>query len=465
MASFTIIMFGIALLTNGTCDEGDSISHYLLARYAFAHPENFFNHWAKPFYVLMMSPFAQFGFIGVKLFNTLLSCVSVSFTYLIARELKYKWALFVFAVALFFRYFLDVTFSGLTEPLCNVMITIALYLALKKKYLWAALIMSFIPFVRSEGLFLCFAFGLFLLAMNQWKYLPALLIGHIVYSIAGYPLHKDLLWVFSRIPYARYTSHYGHGSWLYYFEQMPVIAGVVNSILLSFGIILTFFSFLFTSDTIKQKCFFSWNILFIGIFLLFFIMHASFWALGIFGSFGMIRVFIAIASIMMLIILSAIEQIDIILSKWISWHRPFVIVTVLTLSSLFALGPSPYAYSHSDFELHTDQIIDIEAADFIKLHYPQYNNYHLFFDASYFGEILNVDVFNNTKVQSIDQVSYGANYPNKSIVIWDDWYSDFEHGLHLEALRNNKSLTEIKTFEKPKPRGEPRRVVLFVKDN
>ena len=67
IATLTIIFF------DGTGDSGDSIHHYQFAKLAPLHPELFFNHWAKPLYVLLASPFAQFTFIGVKIFNSIVS--------------------------------------------------------------------------------------------------------------------------------------------------------------------------------------------------------------------------------------------------------------------------------------------------------------------------------------------------------------------------------------------------------
>ena len=75
IAVLTIIFF------NGTGDAGDSIYHYLFAKYAPIHPELFFYHWAKPVYVLLASPFAQFGFTGIKIFNALVSLTTIFLTY------------------------------------------------------------------------------------------------------------------------------------------------------------------------------------------------------------------------------------------------------------------------------------------------------------------------------------------------------------------------------------------------
>jgi len=82
--SFTIIaiiLISLAIILDGTGGGGDSVFHYMYSKYAIEHPENFFNHWAKPVYTMLSCPFAQFGFIGIKLFNVLMSLISAYFTY------------------------------------------------------------------------------------------------------------------------------------------------------------------------------------------------------------------------------------------------------------------------------------------------------------------------------------------------------------------------------------------------
>ena len=76
------------LFFNGTGDEGDSVHHYLFARYAPLHPALFMDHWAKPLYVLLACPFAQFGFVGAKIFNVLAMMGAMWFTYLTAQALR-----------------------------------------------------------------------------------------------------------------------------------------------------------------------------------------------------------------------------------------------------------------------------------------------------------------------------------------------------------------------------------------
>jgi len=78
------------LLANGIGGEEDSIYHYMFARYAPEHPKLFFDHWAKPLYVLLAAPFAQIGFVGIKIFNTLNALLCFLFCWQSARLFPLK---------------------------------------------------------------------------------------------------------------------------------------------------------------------------------------------------------------------------------------------------------------------------------------------------------------------------------------------------------------------------------------
>src|ERR1017187_8761669 len=108
-ANFDVIFTGILFLSlcllgifiNTTGDSGDSILHFLYSKYSFVHHELFFHHWAKPFFVLLSSPFSQVGFKGIIVFNCLLASLTCLFTYRTAKSLNLKHAWFVFLFILF----------------------------------------------------------------------------------------------------------------------------------------------------------------------------------------------------------------------------------------------------------------------------------------------------------------------------------------------------------------------------
>ena len=53
------------------------------------------------------------------------------------------------------------TFSGLTEPLFALILIIGTYLCAKEKHASASILISFLPFVRSEGLIILGVFGFY----------------------------------------------------------------------------------------------------------------------------------------------------------------------------------------------------------------------------------------------------------------------------------------------------------------
>src|ERR1700728_3494281 len=115
-ASFLLLIIFIFLFP-GTIDSGDSVMHYLFARFAINHPASFLDSWAKPLYVLLATPLTQLGFKGIKLFNSLNTIISMSAAYLIAKRLNIKNSWLVPVLLLLAPMNFALSFSGLTEPL------------------------------------------------------------------------------------------------------------------------------------------------------------------------------------------------------------------------------------------------------------------------------------------------------------------------------------------------------------
>jgi hypothetical protein len=149
---YTLIATFIIFFFDGTGDSGDSVHHYQFAKFAPLHPELFFNHWAKPVYVLLACPFAQFGFIGVKIFNTIVTLLTIFFTFKITQKLNISNAIIGSIIFIFSPLCFVLTFSGLTEPLFALFISIGLYALLVEKPLISCLLISFLPFSIADCL-------------------------------------------------------------------------------------------------------------------------------------------------------------------------------------------------------------------------------------------------------------------------------------------------------------------------
>lgn len=115
--AYIIIGVLTIMFFQGTGDSGDSIAHFLHAKYALKHPHLFFSHWGKSIFTLLSFPFAQFGFAGMKVFNLLVSLATMALTYQTARHLKYPNYALIGLLWLFAPLVFVLTFSGLTEPL------------------------------------------------------------------------------------------------------------------------------------------------------------------------------------------------------------------------------------------------------------------------------------------------------------------------------------------------------------
>ncbi len=429
ISSFTIYFF------DGTGDAGDSINHYLYAKYAPQHPELFFNHWAKPLYVFLVSPFAQFGFIGVKIFNAIVSFFTLFFTFKSIQKLHINNPIIGAIILLFSPLFFVLTFSGLTEPLFALFISIGLYTLLSDRYILSCLFISFLPFIRSEGLIIIAIFSLYLLLKKQWRFIPLLLVGHVVYMISGYFVYEDFFWVFNKIPYARLSSTYGNGELFHFVKQLIYVVGVPIYILFWFGVVSVIW------NSIKKRLSLDLQILvFLGFFS-FFIAHTLFWYFGIFNSMGLKRVLIGVAPLLSIIALIGFNFITDDLFK--SKRTPKLILQGLLILYILLF---PFTSNHAainferDLELSKDQQLAIQIGDFIAQNRNSSQRY--IYDHPYLSEVLKIDPFDNNKRMALTN-NFMANINPGDIIIWENWFAVVEYGVTKETLDNNKELINL----------------------
>lgn len=446
-----ILIFSV----KGTGDEGDSILHYLFARYAPAHPELFFHHWAKPLFVLVASPFAHFGFSAMKFFNLALSSAALWLTFLIARKLKIKYAVLAVLFCMFSPMLMVLSLSGLTEPLFAFVLGLCILFYLNQKILAAVILVSFLPFVRSEGLIICGVFGFLLLLEKRFFLLPLLLVGHLVYGIAGYSTHHSFLWIITQIPYARLNSVYGKGTWEHFFLKTPFVTGYPLYGLLIAGVAVLLFR-------IFRKNYWTENlreiILIYGCFLSFFFAHVVFWALGIFNSFGVLRVLIGVLPLMAIIMLRGISMLDILPNQKI---KQWILIPLLALIIIFPFTKNNCAWHFDEqFTLSDGEKLITQAVDFMKKNYPDYRNSVFYYDADYVSVLLDIDRFDKNVSRMVWE-NWGAPHTKQEFVFWDDWFSQHEMNLDLNTVGSNLHYEQLQEFTLTGRDGNHRRLVLF----
>ncbi|MDP4686560.1 MAG: hypothetical protein NWS53_06650 [Salibacteraceae bacterium] len=442
LAVYAVIALLIIILFDGTGDAGDSVLHYLFAKSAPSHPELFFNHWAKPIFTLFASPFAQFGFVGIKIFNAITIGFSIYFTIKSAELLGLKKSWLSGAFIMLSPMALALTFSGLTEPLAATFVSAALFLSLKNRFLLAAIIVSFIPFIRSEGLIIAGVFGFYLLLKKQWKYIPALLVGHLVYSIAGFPFYDDFLWIFTKIPYSKLSSTYGEGAWNHFIQQLLYVVGIPIYALFWIGTLAAIIY------QFKKKITLEFSIQVVLGAWVFIAAHSVFWTLGIFNSMGLIRVLIAVIPCIVLISLYGFNTIIELIPVRLSWLKTGLSSVVLIYIVVFPFTSNPAAFHwKKQFKLLPDQEAAQALAEHIKK--TDLSDKSFVYAHPYLSEVLALDHFDTAQVQQLNAEKLNQLRENE-IVIWDNWFSVVELGLTKEFMNEQTQLKRIEEFKTPK---------------
>lgn len=303
----------LAFITQNTYDTGDSIQHYLFSRYAPAHPLLFLDSWAKPLFVLLTVLPAQAGFVGMMLFQCLVAALSAHLAFRVAVQLRVPlpWLAVPFTYAAP-DYFL-MQFSGLTEPLFGLVLVGGVALAVHQRVGWAALVISWLPFVRAEGFVLIIVWVVYLLVSGNKRWLLMLAVGFCVYSVVGWLVLDELGWVFGRNAYGHDQASYGHGQWLDYLLHLQGWLGWALLPLFVAGMVWAAVVWLRPAWRRRPAQWPAELLLIYGCITAYITAHSIFWALGIFKSYGMMRVLAALTPLAAIAALSGLDAV----TRWL----------------------------------------------------------------------------------------------------------------------------------------------------
>lgn len=141
----------ISITSKSAYGGADNYSHYRIVKFAFKYPKLFFDHWGKPVFTILSSSFAQFGFVSMKIFNLIIALLTGFFSFLLVKKLNYKNSWVIFAFVCFTPIYFVLISSCLTEILFSFILIISIYLFVKNRFVFSAIVISFIIFSRTEG--------------------------------------------------------------------------------------------------------------------------------------------------------------------------------------------------------------------------------------------------------------------------------------------------------------------------
>ncbi|MFD2721929.1 hypothetical protein ACFST9_24645 [Hymenobacter monticola] len=453
----------MAFITKGTYDSGDSVKHYLFAHYAFQYPLNYFDSWAKPLFTLLASGPAQAGFIGMKLFQCTVVAASAWCSYVIARTLRLPMPelaiLFCYTAT---DYFL-IQFSGLTEPLFGLVLVGSVALAMTGRPGWSAALISFLPFVRSEGFILIGIWVVYLAWERQWRYLPLVVLGYMLFSIVGGIVLGEFGWVFGHNPYAT-ISVYGHGAWPHFVASLPGLLGWVLSALVAVGGICMLRD-CFRPARRQEPLFVAELLLVYGSVTVFIAAHTIFWAKGLFNSFGLTRVLDVTTPLFALVALRGLAELALLGRTPLARRRIQIGFAVAAVLFLFTGARNAFRWKR-DFTPPPDQIVVNEAAEWLR-QTDDLATRPMAYEYPYVAVATGNNPFSPQEHPGLGLNQNGQleQLPVGALLIWDDWFARTEARVPLATMRNDTRFRERWQTALPRhpehPEHDTTRIIIF----
>ncbi|PIF06033.1 MAG: hypothetical protein CSA36_03650 [Draconibacterium sp.] len=440
-----ILFVYLAFSTEVPAGGADNYAHFNIARWAFRYPHLFLDHWGKPLYTILAAPFAQFGFVVVRIMNSFLGLLTAWYIWKFARLLGFNNSWFAVVVAVYTPIYFAMMSSSMTEILFSLILAISIYSFFKEKYILSAILISFIFMVRTEGLAFLLLFFLGFLNRKQYKAIPLLATGFIFFSIVGWLCYyHDIFWLISQRPYATGgTTIYGRGTWYHYFATMPNYYGVVIRALLFIGTVSMLFVWLKEKERLTGAMFFQ-VLLVLGTFWGYFFSHAYLWWKGE-TSAGLQRVMAAVSPLIGIIALNGIN----ICTKLISRYKLAQFIISVVLSVVLIINALQFYQRQLSYDKTanlkkevTKWLIDSGSLKYKLVMHDPYYAFSTGLDA-WDTEVIQYGFSNNNKLQE--------NLADSTIFIWDAHFSANEGRMPYEKIIKNPNVEVIKVFAPEKP--------------
>ncbi len=435
-----IVLIILVYFSSGSYQGGDTYQHFLIAKYSFVHSELLLHHWGKPFFTLLYALPALAGYSVAKVFTCAIGIVGAYITFLVARLLKQAASILVVFMVLFApMYFIHLN-SVMTEVLFSTWLILGIYLLLKNKLIVAALLLSLLPFIRTEGFILLPFISVWMLMHKKWIPFFLLASGTIIYSLFGWVFqYHDVLWIFHQNPYA-VQSPYGSGSWMHFIFSNKVIWGVPLFIAMCAGLLFLCWS----SLVVKTEQFAKQYLVLIVIpFFVFLFFHSAAWATGTLGSNGETRVMVCTMPLAALLAGNAFNGIaNFIKNKSIAKCIFILFAALLVIT--------PFQFFKMPLEKSARQQTIANACLFV---HQNHAGATIHFVDPQIPVELNIDPFNPEQAVQwfADKQKPENGMQHGDIVIWDAQFCPHEAGTSFNAFSDNENYKLLKLLEPQNP--------------
>lgn len=438
---------GIAFISKGVLEPGDGIVHYTIARYAPQKPALFLDHWGKPLFTLLSSPFAQMGFPGMIVFNVILYTITSIFIFSWAEKRKNPFAWLTPLLLISSLIYFDMVNAGMTEILFATILTATVYLFFNEKYILGAIIFSFSIFSRPEGMIIMPVFILFLIWKKRWISIPFLALGFIIYSIIGYFYFKDFLWYIHNNPYPAKVPFYGQGGLFSFIKSNQAIWGPFMTVFCIVGSAWIVIS-LFTKKR-SVALHYLFLVILPGLAVLF--VHSYIWWKGIHGSLGLVRVISTIVPLFVILSLGFLnsfkkELLTLIIPP--NYLSSVIIVIGVLLGTLLFTQNKHFTLLPVVQTPH--QQLASQAAEWYN---KQPHTGKLYYSDHYFTFKAGINRFDSTSAEFyfLDKNDPANNLHAGDFLVWDTHFSPNDGDIPREKITENPRIEVLKIFTANEP--------------
>jgi hypothetical protein len=215
--------------------QDDEIAHFMSMLGFWDDPTSVMGNWAKPGYKLLYVLPALLGYKFVVLFNCAISALGCWLAAKTAQHFNKQAAVLAFVLAALQPVWIEISFRNYADILSGVMLIGAVYLALKEKWLFSSLLLSYDVLIRQELIPLALIMGLYLIIKRKWAPMIALGVFPLLYALWTLSAKGDFWYMITEAAAtsAAYAKEYPKQGLEHYMLMSAVVFGAIQIALLA----------------------------------------------------------------------------------------------------------------------------------------------------------------------------------------------------------------------------------------
>lgn len=318
----------VSLISQGYYQH-DEVTHLIQIQRFWHSPLLYLTDpWSRGGYKVLYAIPTLLGYYAVITTNILFTVGAAWNSYRIARiyELKYAWlAILLTGLQPFV---INLSFRCYAEVPAMFFITLLVHLYLKKRWVWVAIVASYLFTIRAELVVFALLLGGYFVIRKKWIPFLCLGIAPVILNILGFCLNGDPLYVWHLMVQGGLKDTYPRNGFFYFWLMLPEISGMIVVFLFITGYLAILYRGKEKWTALKK-----YHAVFI-VFTVYFLMHCAFTAqsFGFGRSGGVGRFMLVILPIVSVIALIGINFLVADENKWyklVLCSIPFLLLLLL----------------------------------------------------------------------------------------------------------------------------------------